>query len=179
MTLDDLVAATLDREGRVYRAPPGIDQPTAPGGVTLPALTAYRGHPCTVADLEAFTVDDAVGYIQARFQNDLSRLRFDQITYEPLRVQLLDFGYESGEARAVRWLQRVLGLAGPALTGVVDARTLLQLSKLPFTLVNNALAGARAHAAYHGAVPQQNLQAGVAHRAIEFVVALDEPPGTE
>src|SRR5262249_20903916 len=122
MTTDDLVEQRLDFEGRVYAEPPAIDQPTGPGGVTLSTLAAWRRQPVSVADLRALTVDEAALILRAAIQRDLVQYGFDQITFEPLRVQCLDYAWNSGSERAIRWLQRTLGIAESAVTGVFDAR---------------------------------------------------------
>lgn len=170
MLLDDVVAATLQREGLRYTEPPENDQPTGVGGITLAALAAYQGSPATIAQLKALTIDDASAIIRKRFEDDLGRLHFAQIGYEPLRVQMLDFAYNSGEARAVRWLQRTVGLAGLFVTGQMDDRTWRAMAGISSVLLNNALAATRAHAAIGGGVADVHLQAGVMRRAIEFVV---------
>lgn len=169
MTLDDLVNVTIVREGG-YAEPPAVEQATK-FGVTVPSLSAWRARPCTVGDLKALTLTDAQQFYRDRFALNLQANGFDRIADEHLRVQLLDYGVNSGAARAVRWLQRTVGVS---VTGVIDDRTLKALSGLPAALVNNALAGERAHAAWHGGV-QANDATGVARRAIDFVVPLDQP----
>lgn len=173
MTEEQSLDALGVREGLTYSEPPRNDQPTAAYGITLATLTLDRGRACTVADLKALTVDEARDIARRKLQRDMAANGLAQIAFEPLRMQLLDFGFESGMQRAIRWLQRTVGIPEPFVTGSIDARTLIALNKLPSTLVNNALAGERAHAAYHGGVKEDNLQAGVARRAIEFVLPLD------
>lgn len=178
ITERDFVEGLFDREGRVYadeHSSPPTDQPTGPGGITLPVLSAWRGRPCTIADLKALTLGEATDVLLAGVRKDLRAYRFDMIGYEPLRLQMLDFSWNSGAERAVRWLQRTIALPPALVTGQMDERTSMKLAGLPGDLlpaINNALAAERAHAAWHGAVKDPELQTGVAKRAISFVVVL-------
>lgn len=174
MTLEDVLDGIGEREGLVYEEPPKIDQPTGPYGVTLPVLMADRGGLATLADLKALTPDEARTILQRTLERELATRRFNAITYEPLRIQLLDYAWNSGEARAIRWLQRTVLLPAALVTGVIDDRTLVALARLPAVLINNALAAERAHAAYHGGAAPP-FAAGVARRAIDFTVPLDGP----
>lgn len=171
----------LDRlgieEGLAYAGPPAIDQPTGPYGITLATLEDDRARPCTVGDLKALSAADAREVARRKIRRDIAAAGLALIGFEPLRYQVLDYGYESGMELAIRWLQRVVGLTGLSVTGRMDPRTVASLNQLPASLVNNALAGGRAHAAYHGGT-QPQFAAGVARRAIEFVLALDEPMTT-
>jgi lysozyme family protein len=178
MTEDNLIDSTMEREGLEYadqNSHPPTDQPTGPGGITLPVLSAYRNRHCTIQDLKALTAVEAREILRVEIRKDLAQFRFELVVFEPLRLQLLDFAWNSGVERAVRWMQRTVGLVGTQVTGLIDDRTISALNKLPPYLVNNALAAERAHAAFHGGVPE-GYEAGVAHRAIEFVIPLDVPP---
>lgn len=162
MTLDELVEATFNREGRVYAL---VDQPTGPGGVTLPALSVYRGHPCTVEDLKNLSLIEAAALIKARFQRDLVLYHFDQIVYEPLRTLLLDTEYNSGEGHAVRWLQALLGVDQD---GALGPKTLNIINSQPsWSLLTNAYVALRAHKALTGDPRYTN---GLLRRAISFTV---------
>jgi lysozyme family protein len=179
MTEDQFLDAVGQREGLEYAEPPAIDQPTGPYGITLPVLSAYRARPCTIADLRALTPADAREIVRANVRNDLQKLGFNKIAFEPLRWQCLDYAWNSGEERAIRWLQRTVGVPEGFVTGVMDDRTIRSLnviSSLPGGLIraiNNALAGERAHAALNaGTAPK--FADGVAKRAISFVIRLDE-----
>jgi len=166
MTRADFLALLEKEEGTVFRV---VDQPTGPLGVTLPMLSRWRGHTCTVDDLKALTLDDAKQLLSSHIDQTLKLLGFDRILFEPLRYQLLDFGWQSGEERAVRYLQRSVGLSDMNVTGIIDDRTIAALNTLPPILVNNDIAARRAHADYTGAVAPA-YAAGTAHRAIMFVI---------
>lgn len=168
MTLDDVLDSIRDREGTVYAEPPAIDQPTGPYGITVPVLSSARGHACTRDDLRELTVDEARDICRNRMLAEIRQHGFDRIGDDNLRAQMLDYAWNSGTSRAVRWLQRTVGLTSGFVTGAIDDRTLAALARLPARLVNNAMAAQRAHAAYHGGTDQK-FAAGVARRAIEFV----------
>lgn len=169
MTRYEFIEAMLDREGRVYAEPPKIDQPTAPGGITASMLSAYLGRTSTMEELRAVDVPYARVILGWWLDRESSRLKLGQIPYEPLRLQLLDFAWNSGEGEAIRYLQRAVGLTGGQADGLLGPRTLAALQRLPYRTVNNDVAARRAHAAYHGAVADR-FAAGVAHRALEFVI---------
>lgn len=141
--LDDIFV----KEGDRYAEPPEVDQPTGRGGITLEAYRRFcavrrAGWVVSVEDLKAFTHEDArqvLGFLLEELADEMG-LRW--VRYEPLRLHLLDFGYNSGGRLALRWLQRVLGLAR---TGVMDAgtRDRLAVSEYEASLIHHALLYAR------------------------------------
>jgi lysozyme family protein len=170
MDLDTFITALFDREGRTYAEPPTIDQPTGPGGVTLPVLTAYRGRACTIADLRALSITEAEAIIRWTIDHALTAWHVERIAYEPLRLQLLDFMWNSGEARAIRWLQRAVGLPAAAVDGVIGPQTLATLAAHDPLLVNNALVALRAHMVSTSRTMRPVDKRGVLERALIFVV---------
>jgi lysozyme family protein len=174
MTLDAFVTGIFDREGRTYEEPPRIDQPTGPGGVTLPVLCAYRGRRCTVDDLRRLTVAEAGAILRWTIDLALTRWHFDRIAYEPLRLQLLDFAWNSGEGLAVRWLQRTVLLPEAAVDGVIGPQTLAALDALNPVLVHNALAAQRAHMVLTSRKIAKKFKGGVINRALGFVLPVGE-----
>ena len=62
------------------------------------------------------------------------------IAFEPLRVQMVDYAYNSGPNLAIRWLQRVLRVPR---TGVMDEPTRTAVSQQHGFLLNQALVAAR------------------------------------
>src|SRR6266849_5628768 len=110
MTEDQFLDNLGKLEGLTYSEPPQIDQPTASYGVTLPVLHDYRGHGCTVADLKALSVQEAREIARWEMRRALTLYRFDELADEHLRTQLVDFAYNSGPERAIRWLQRAFGI---------------------------------------------------------------------
>lgn len=146
MTDAQLVEAVFDREGRTYgdqTTHPPIDQPTAPGGIILSTLSDYIGHKATLAELKALTVETARPIVRWKLRQLAKQQQFDLIGFGPLRLQMIDFAYNSGPSLAIRWLQRVLRVPR---TGRMDEATFAALSPVGYEtgfLVNQALIAAR------------------------------------
>lgn len=148
MTEDQLVADIFVKEGDRYGDPtthPPIDQPTARGGITLGTLQAYvaaTGSTLapTVNTLRTLTHAEAETIVRWKLRRDAATHRFDQVAFEPLRLQLIDFAYNSGPPLAIRWLQRVLRVPR---TGTMDQPTFVALFASDSWLVNQALIAAR------------------------------------
>lgn len=137
MTEDALIGELVDREGGF------VNNVSDRGGATKFGITAaawgiYKrfGRPATVAEVQAITRVDSVGFYRRR----LRQSPFMVIADEALRVQLFDFGVQSGDARAIRWLQRVLRVP---VTSEIDDRTKVAMVAYPAFLLNEALIGAR------------------------------------
>lgn len=169
MTFDQIVDAVFDKEGRVYAEPPRIDQPTAPGGITLQVLSAYLGHQATLLELRALTVTTAHPVVAWQLQRYLEQTGLTAIAFEPLRLQLLDFAYNSGAALAIRWLQRVLRLPR---TSVLDAATKAALAAADPFLVHQALIGARCEMVFGATRPggsiDHTFEDGLENRTLSF-----------
>lgn len=170
MTEDQFLDSLGQREGLRYSEPPQNDQPTAPYGITLRALTADAGHPCTVTQLRALTAPEAREVARRALRRDVVRFGFAQIADEALKTQLIDFAYNSGPARAIRWLQRAISVPS---TGRLDAETLRALAAFG-PPANNALALARVEmirgAVRDGAISAK-FERGLVARAQSFLVA--------
>jgi lysozyme family protein len=177
VTEDDLVADILDREGDTYadeHSQPPIDQPTGRGGITRATLTDYLGHPASIEDLKALTHDQAVQIIRWKLHRLIEVAHLGDITFEPLRLQMIDFAYNSGTARAIRWLQRCLRVQR---TGVLDGSTHLALYERDLWLVNQALIAARLQMIdlWTDAAAQRNAwEEGLESRGLQFSL-LDIP----
>lgn len=143
VTEDQLVEATIDKEGRTYgdqTTHPPIDQPTAPGGVILNTLSAYLGRQASLAELKALTVRTARPIVLWELRQLAVAFRLNLIAFEPLRVQMLDWAYNSGPGTAIKWLQSVLRVD---IDGTIGPLTLAALNRQDPWLVNQALVGAR------------------------------------
>lgn len=169
MTFDQIVEGVFDKEGRVYAEPPHIDQPTAPGGLTLPVLSAYLGRQASLVELRALTVATARPVVAWQLQRYLAQTGMAAIAFEPLRLQLLDFGYNSGAALAIRWLQRVLRVPR---TSVLDAPTMAAIAAADPFLVHQALIGARCQMVFGATRPggsiEHTFEDGLEARTLSF-----------
>lgn len=195
MTEHDILDELLVREGGWRDAQPRDNAPPDPPtnmGITLPTLQAYyRKHlgiplstPVTIEDLKKLTPVLARAIYTQMFIADPG-FTAENVPYAPLRVQLIDFGVNSGPERAIRWLQRVLGRP---TTGQLDAGTLRHLSDLhsdrvlipwegtrsQLALVNDALVAARSYmidqSVDQGTMRKQD-EEGVESRALSFFLA--------
>lgn len=184
MTADEVLTGVLAREGgwrpQVTR-PDGSVDPATNLGITLPTLRAWRKNPTLTADdLKEMHADEA-RLIYRQVYIGEPGFTSTNIPFEPLRVQLIDFGVNSGPERAVRWLQRVMGYTGAAITGRMDAQTCTDLRTITTTygrtywaLLNDALVAARAYmidqAVDHGTIRRQD-EEGLESRALSFFLA--------
>lgn len=142
MTTEVLIDGILQREGGYQEDK--ADRGNANGGATNFGITSVAwgefkrlGRPATRAEVRAITKDEARAFYLMRY---VAHSPFAGVKYEPLRVALIDFGINSGDERAIRWLQRALNLP---VTGKMDERTTHAVSIYPGFLVNRALAAAR------------------------------------
>lgn len=138
MTEADFIDELLEREGGYTDDP--LDRGHATNfGITAGAWGEYRrfGRPATRAEVQGITRTQAVAFYTIAH---LTNSPFQRVAYEPLRVQLIDFGINSGKDRAIRWLQRVLDVQ---VTGRIDDRTVGCLTRDRGPLVNKALVAAR------------------------------------
>lgn len=139
MNEDRILDFIFDKEGREYSEPPQNDQPTAPGGITLELLQETCPG-ATYADLKRLSLPECRELIRRRLRVLAGSVGINKIGFEPLRLQLLDFAYNSGAERAIRWLQRCLAVEP---TGKLDGPTLDAYGKANPFLVHHALGFAR------------------------------------
>jgi lysozyme family protein len=137
MTEAQLIVSTLEREGGFVNNP-ADKQGATNFGITARAWGIYKGlgRPATIAEVQAITSVQATAF----YQQQLGQSVFKSVAYEALRVQLFDYGVNSGTARATRWLQRVLDVP---VTSLMDGPTTLALQRDRGPLVNRGLVAAR------------------------------------
>lgn len=187
--IDDLLQRERGWRNQVTR-PDGTVDPATNHGITLPVLQNwrlifYQQVVTTEGDLAQLSVTEARRIYNVRYI-DQPGFTPANIPFEPLRVQLIDFGVNSGPERAVRWLQRVLRLQP---TGTLNAQTinligdLCRMSSpswtlLPIQLLNDALVAARSYmidqAVDHGTMRKAD-EEGVESRALSFFLARPAP----
>lgn len=186
MSDDEILDRLLPREGG-FRAqvtrPDGSIDPDTNHGVTAEVLGEWLG-------LGRWATTEEVKSLKPEMARTIFRKKYitgpgftaENLPFAPLREQLIDFGINSGPARAIRWLQRVLGCA---TTGVLDRTTvaiLWEYHEVPSShgpaffalhLVNDALVAARCHmirravAAGHIRKADEN---GLLNRALSFIL---------
>lgn len=190
MTTDEILDGLLAREG-LHRAqvtrPDGTIDPETNRGITWPVFQRYyREHdlgPATREKFLALTAGEAKAIYYTLFISDPGFTR-ENVPYEPLRVQLIDFGVNSGPERAIRWLQRVLRIPPTGVLDQTTQRTLddwhrvdlesQQFFDTYYGLVNDALVAARSYmidqAVDQGIMRKQD-EEGVESRALSFFLA--------
>lgn len=172
MTEDTLIDSVFDKEGKKYgdqTTIPPIDQPTAAGGIIQATLSDYLGRPATVQELKDLSLGAAREVIRWKLRKLAKASRLELVHFEPLRLQLIDFAYNSGEGLAIRWLQRVLRVPR---SSKIDQATLGALEALDPWLVNQALVGARLQmidlATDAGGSVDKKFEEGLENRAHSF-----------
>jgi lysozyme family protein len=171
MTETDVINSILEREGGYVNRATDRGGPTN-FGITAASWGVYRnlGRIATAEEVRAISHDEAIGF----YHQWLGRSPFATITYEPLRLQLIDFGILSGDERATRWLQRVLGVV---VTGSIDARTLRALEAVPQRMANDALVAARLYMdkmIVDSDPSQKEFSEGWERRALQFFLSKPE-----
>jgi len=183
MTTDDILDGILTREAGWRDAqtrPDGTVDPPTNRGITLPTLQ-QTGHllglqpPILLDDLKQLDAGGARTIYVAVYM-DAPGFTIGNVPFEPLRVQLIDFGINSGPERAIRWLQRVLRIP---VTGVMDVALVNCLKSYTqvhtLAIVNDALVAARSYMidqlVDHGQLRKQD-EEGVESRALSFFLAV-------
>jgi lysozyme family protein len=117
-----VIDAVLLSEGwpRYTNDPADHGGPTK-GGITLARLSAYRGHPCTAADVEALEEPEARALYQKMYVTDW---RFDMLDDPWVQWFVVDTGVLQGQETSARMLQSVLGVP---VDGVIGPITLAAL----------------------------------------------------
>lgn len=169
MTAATVIADILRREGGFVNHPADRGGPTK-YGITAATLGAWRGlnRPATAAEVAALTEDEAALFYRQRV---IDRSLFAGVSFEPLRLQLIDFGVNSGNERAVRWLQRAMGL--PPESDTLTERLLARVNAAPGVLLNNALVAARLRMVDDWTdddPTQKDFEEGVESRALTFFI---------
>ena len=98
-----------------------VNDPADPGGatnhgITLATLADHRGAPVTPADVEAMPVEEARAIYRARY---IEKPGFLGITNSFLFYFLVDTGVNSGPTRAIKILQRALGVKEDGVLGPI------------------------------------------------------------
>lgn len=174
MTEAEILDGVLQREGGYSDDPRDKGGPTK-FGITAAVLGEWRkyGRQATREEVQALTEDEARRIYMRRYIV-APGFTVANVPFEPLRVQLIDFGINSGPARAIRWLQRVVGVPE---TSLIDERTTTALRTYPGRLINDALVAARVYmldrATDSGAVSKA-FEEGLESRALGFFLSRPE-----
>ena len=101
------------------------DHPSDPGGATMMGITQatlseWRGHAVTKADVRALTRAEVAEIYRKQYWNAVAG---DQLP-AGLDLAVFDFAVNSGASRAIRSLQRVLGIEADGRIGPVTLKAL-------------------------------------------------------
>lgn len=179
MTEADILAGILRREGG-FRHVAGDRGGATNYGITQATLGRWRklGRPATPEEVRALPIEEASEIYRSEYIAG-----WDRVPYAPLREQLIDFGVNSGPQRAVRWLERVLGMPPIGQYPLSDdlVRLLQQLHsrfvgrRPTLAVVNDALVAARSYmidaTEDAGQLPASD-EEGVESRALSFFLAV-------
>jgi lysozyme family protein len=102
-------------EGGYVNDPADAGGPTK-YGITLATLSAFRGRPCTAADVAALTRDDAIAIYDAKY---VTGPGFDKITDAMLRTAAADAAVLFGPDRVIGALQSLCGVTADGIFGPV------------------------------------------------------------
>lgn len=106
-----------------------VNHPDDPGGMTNMGITAgvyeaYTGKPATEAIMRALRVEDVEPIYKELYWD---KVRGDEL---PLGIDLcvFDFGINSGPSRAIRYLQRLVGVEQDGVLGPVTMKAVKHFS---------------------------------------------------
>lgn len=114
MTDEDIISGILKREGAEYSADPADKGGPTKYGITLAALSEWRGALSTPSDVQALQESEARDIYRAQY---IKKPGFSAIPSARLRGLLVDCAVNHGPSRATRWLQVALGVAADGVLG--------------------------------------------------------------
>lgn len=106
-----------------------VDHPRDPGGatnlgITIGTLRAWRKAPVSKSDVRNLSKSEATAIYKAQYWDKVAG---DELP-AGLDYAMFDFGVNSGPSRAVKFLQRILGVS---VDGVIGVMTLEAVGKFP------------------------------------------------
>ena len=179
-TFDNIVDDVFVKEGDHYHV---SDQPTARGGITLQTLIDFykvqwpKAPTPTVKDLQRLSHEEARVVVEWKLYQLADEMQLAPLFTEannPLYLLLLDFGYNSGGPRAIRWFQRCLEVPASGKMDPVTITTLTDLRKRAGgsidRLLHQALIAARLQMVDMWADAPENkyLEEGLENRVLSF-----------
>ncbi len=122
MTNSDIIARVIkDEGGDKYTCNPADPGGATKWGITIPALTDYRGastnavNKPTAEDIKALTFDDAVAF----YEWLMATTKIGLIQNDLVRYWVFDAAVHTGRQQATKLLQRALGVKDDGVLGVV------------------------------------------------------------
>lgn len=131
IAIGQIIDELIEREGGYSNRSADSGGPTN-WGITLKTLQRVRNNPnLTSEDVKRLTKDEARMIYQKEY---IEVPGYTMIPNDRLKVQLIDFGVNSGPARATKALQRVIGVKDDGQIGPV---TLAALTRFGYSKANN------------------------------------------
>lgn len=128
LTPNAILDGLITREGSTVKNDPNDPQDPSKFGIGAETLGNWRGlqRRATLEEVRALDVYEA---------REIYRIRYIEqpgftpgnIPYEPLRIQLIDFGVHSGPERATKFLQNLLGITEDGIVGPQTRHALLRM----------------------------------------------------
>ncbi len=107
MTIEKIINDLIGREGEYVDHPADHGGPTK-YGITLATLREVRNDDTlTAKDVRALTTADAYDIYYSKY---ILKPRINHLADKKLQVLVFDFSVHSGSGRAIRYLQRLLGI---------------------------------------------------------------------
>jgi lysozyme family protein len=124
MKLEEILDGIILSEGSEYTDDPSDSGGPTKYGITIAALSYYRGHKCSKEDVEALEEPEAREIFKERYYH---LPHFDKLP-EPLQAVVTDAGVLSGPEKATEWLQEVMDMSGFVCSqdGILGPQTLRQ-----------------------------------------------------
>lgn len=116
ITPSQIIDEVIEREGRVYTNDPKDAGGPTKFGITLRTLSKYRGVQCTPEDVQKLEEPEARDIYQGMYLSPWAFMR-----PSPLQTQLIDITVNSGYSRAVKCLQKALGIKADGIPGPATA----------------------------------------------------------
>ena len=130
-----------------------VNNPADPGGptnfgITLNGLSAWRGRPCSAADVQQLTLAEARDIYEARYWHTIAGSNLAP----GLDLMVFDFGVNHGPASAVKMLQRLVGVKPD---GAIGPNTLKRVTCQGVVLRARIAALASAQQAFYASLNNQ------------------------
>ena len=121
MTTKDIIDGIIKREGGYVDHPDDRGGPTK-FGITLATLEAWRHRLVTAEDVAGLDEEEAREIYTGEY---LVKPRVHLINNAQLRVFALDSAVQHGPGRAIRWMQKIVGvpvdgILGPVSLGIIN-----------------------------------------------------------
>lgn len=169
--VNEYIGRVLDREGGYVDHPNDRGGPTN-YGITMNTLSSWRGQAVSVEDVKVLSKSEAAKIYRTRYWNAPG---FGSLNLPSLLAEaVFDTAVNSGPARAVRMLQRSIGVTDDGVIGPITTQALQRANPARLTARYLAHRGV-----FYGEIigrdsSQQAFRNGWANRLAEFIERMGE-----